>query len=493
MMYPIQRIPSVMVCSASLQKRFKFPCFASLPLRLYLSCMNKIFSLFVLIGLHLTVFSPVNAQTGYAIPFENFELPNGLRVVLHRDTTLPVVSVNIAYRAGSINDPAGKSGLANITGILLMQGSKNIPPKKLVKVLDECGASFGMQMDVDRLNIWSIFPSHLLETALWIESDRMGYAAPTFTQARLDSAKMYVEQDRKRKEKNPFLMAPDLVYAKLNSRENPYSHVTAGKASDVAKLKLADIKAFAEKYIAPNNASITIAGDFDPKRAKELVTKYFQEFTRAPDVQPFPSSIFTTNTLPDFIVSDHKVDVARLYLVFPTVGSGKTEEAALHFTARLLAGDRFARLNQSLMLNNKLAIDVQAYQSSQQYAGTFWIQVTCRPEIDLGEVYKVVMNELEEPTRLPITDEEIAAMKNKMRVGVYNSLEKMGGFGGRADALNLANLVAGDPSKALDILRGYEQINLAAIKSAMNYLTASHCLAVSIVPKGRTNQGATGK
>ena len=440
-------------------------------------------------ALLLFILSPLlHAQDQFKLPYEQFELPNGLKVVLYKDTSLPVVAVNMVYRAGSALDEKGKSGLANIVGAMMLQGSKHISSKRFLNVMDECGASFGGMVDVDKINFWSIFPARYLETALWIESDRLGFSAQTFTAVQLDSIRKKIIRESERTEKTIPVMAKQLLYAALYPPAHPYSWLTSGKIHEVAKLKLKDVQSFTSKYIVPANASLCIGGNFDFARAKELVKKYFADIPK----QKTPGINGDLQVIPppksQNISIEKSMDNSRLYLVFQTVPAGAHDESVLHLIARILSGDRFARLTKTLILTQKIAVDIQSYQSSQQFGGTFWIVVACRPEVNLMAVYNGVMKELDNLATEPIEESELTSIKNKLRNSMLSPLEHLGGFSGRVDALNMANLFTGNPGSALNLLHSIDLITPVAIKTAASqYLKPERCITLSVVQLGKSN------
>ncbi len=439
---------------------------------------------------HLFFIHTSRAQSTFDLPNESFVLKNGLKVILCRDTSLPVIAVNMAYKAGSGNEHLGKSGIANLVGAMMLQGSVHVSRKQFLKGLDECGASFGGSVDVDRINFWSIFPSDCFETALWIESDRSGFTVQSFTQARLDSLKKSVERDRKRQENNVTMNAKRLLYTKLYPTSHPYSWVTSGKPKEVAKLKLSDIQSYCSEFISPDNASLCIGGNFDPALTKELVKKYFEGIPRSSASVQKTQSPFIPVIKSENVVAEEKVQNSKLFFLFHTAPIGAPQEAALHFIARLLVGDRFARLTKTLLMNYKVALDIQVYQSSQLNAGSFWIVVTCKPETQLQLVYDAVMKELDNIATLPIDDEEILSIKNKLRTASLLPLENLGGFGGRVDILNLANLYTGNPDNALNLLRFYDKMSSGAINAAaLKFLKADRCITLSVVPEGKAELG----
>lgn len=430
------------------------------------------------------------AQKPFTMPFEQFELRNGMKCVLYRDTTLPIVAINVAYKGGSGCDQPGRSGIANLVGAMLLQGSEHIPLKNFLAAMDGCGASFGGSVDVDRINFWSIFPRQCIETGLWIESDRLGYGVASFTQARLDTARRAQVREAERADKNPLQAARKILYGDIYPSTHPYSRLTSGKPAEVARVRLADAKNYGRAYIVPNNASITIGGDFDPARVREMLKKYFEDLPRAADPRGAPPIASETPLTPENITMEENTDRSRLFFVFRTAPSGSADEPALHFIARLLAGDRMARLTRELVVNRRIAYDVQAMQSSQTADGLFWIIVTCRPETNLGVVYDVVEKELENVASGELSEDDISTVVNKITFDSYAPLEKLGGAGGAVDALNLSNLASGNPASFLDLLHAIEKLNRPAVNvTAGRYLKLDRCITLGIVPRGKSILG----
>ena len=222
---------------------------------------------------------------GGALPemaYTRFTLPNGLRVVFHQDHSTPVVAVNVWYHVGSMNEVAGRTGFAHLFEHLMLQGFEGYP-YDFLSTMDELGAVRNATTHTDRTNYFELVPSNFLETALFMEAGRMGRLLPTLTQQRLDNQRDVVKNEkRQRIDNQPYARAYPRMLSLLYPREHPYSWPVLGSMEDLTAASLDDVSAFYRTYYAPNNASLVLAGDFEPAKARALVERYFGPFPRAP-------------------------------------------------------------------------------------------------------------------------------------------------------------------------------------------------------------------
>src|SRR5687768_14224896 len=221
------------------------------------------------------------------VPYTQFTLANGLTVILHRDTTVPVVSVNTWYHVGSANERPGRTGFAHLFEHLMFEGSKNVEEGRFDILLEAAGASNNGSTDNDRTNYIIDLPSSALELALFLESDRMGYLLETMSPARVDGQRDVVKNERRQSYENrPYGMASLELDKMLWPEGHPYSWPTIGHMEDLTAASHDDVVAFFKTYHAPNNASLVIAGDIDFDRTRTLVEKWFGEFPKGAPVEP---------------------------------------------------------------------------------------------------------------------------------------------------------------------------------------------------------------
>src|SRR5829696_5128392 len=215
---------------------------------------------------------------------ETYTLPNGLQVILHEDHTTPVVGVNLWYKVGSKNEKTGRTGFAHLFEHLMFQGSKN-HDSEYFGPMEKLGAQINGSTNTDRTNYYENLPSNALELALWLESDRMGFLVPALTQAKLDNQRDVVKNERRQSYDNrPYGLVHEAQLEALFPPGHPYHHSTIGSMADLSAASLQDVSSFFRTYYSPNNASLCIAGDFQPAEAKRLVEKYFGPLPRGPEV-----------------------------------------------------------------------------------------------------------------------------------------------------------------------------------------------------------------
>ena len=218
------------------------------------------------------------------IAYDKFTLPNGLDVILHEDHSLPVVAVNVWYHVGSKDEQAGKTGFAHLFEHVMFEGSKH-HDRSYFEPLQKVGASLNGSTSADRTNYWETVPSNYLELALWLESDRMGYLLDALDQKRFDVQRDVVKNERRQSYENrPYGMAHLLIQSAVFPSPHPYSWPVIGSMEDLDAAELEDVRAFFRKYYAPSNASLAIAGDFDPGEARRLIERYFGGLPPGPPI-----------------------------------------------------------------------------------------------------------------------------------------------------------------------------------------------------------------
>jgi len=316
---------------------------------------------------------PLGAQTPapLQVPYQQFKLANGLNVILHRDTSVPVVAVNMWYYVGSANEKQGRTGFAHLFEHLMFEGSKHVPEGQFDILLEGAGGDNNGSTSNDRTNYVIDVPSNALELALFLESDRMGYLLDTMTPQRVDGQRDVVKNERRQSYENrPYGMASIEIDKMLWPATHPYSWPTIGYMEDLTAASHSDVVEFFKKYYAPNNASLVVAGDIDFDRTRALVEKWFGEIPRGTAVEPVapPAAILTgvqKKTLTD------KVTLPRLYLAWLTPRFYAPGDAALDITSSVLAGGKNSRLYKRLVYDMQIAQDVSAYQQSGALGSQF--------------------------------------------------------------------------------------------------------------------------
>lgn len=427
------------------------------------------------------------AAQDYTPKFEKFTLRNGLHVILHRDSTLPLVSVNMAYHAGSAIDPPGRTGIANIAGEMLLLGTKKVPREELLRLRNEEQVSISALTTVDWVGIASVFPMHLLETAISVEADRMQNGAAAFTSERFEAIRGNLKKEHDRREKQGLGTLNQQIFHELYAEGHPYRHSSIGEQSHVDSIRFEDVRRFSERYHVPANAFLAVGGNFDPAQARKLVEKYFSGIRagEAAGWANIPDSFVPIGQ--GAFIREDRMTFNQVHIIFPTVRAGHPDEPVLKLIAKLLTGSEKALMYTNLVQGNPFVQSVEVTQNSNELTGSFWITVSGKVETKLTAVYEQVMRILADLAAQGASDGELAAARNQSAIEFYTPLETFYGFGGRCDQLNLGNLYGDAPLFYFTLLQNQQLANSASIRRvAAQYLTAGNQLIVSVVPFGKT-------
>jgi zinc protease len=393
-------------------------------------------------------------QAAGAVPrveFEKFTLPNGLQVIFHVDRKLPVVHVNQWYHVGSKNERAGRSGFAHLFEHMMFQGSKNAN-KEYFEYVEAAGANL-MEGGVngttshDRTNYFATVPSGNLENLLWVESDRLATLPEALTEQNLNNQRDVVKNERRQGlENQPYGRAYKLMFETMYPSRHPYANDVIGTHEDLTAASLDDVRDFFRTYYTPNNLSLVIAGDFDPKQARALVEKYFGTIAPGPPLDRPVKGVPALNGEKIIEVSD-RVPQERTYFAWHSPAFFDAGDAELNLAATILTDGLSARLNRALIYDRQLASNVSASQNGQQLTGQFFLWATARPGVSLSEVERTVDAEIARLAKEGPTAAELDRAKTKWEFNFITGLERIGGFGGKSDLLNQYNTFLGDPNK----------------------------------------------
>src|SRR5262245_9539520 len=416
-----------------------------------------------------------------SIAFEKYTLPNGLDVILHQDHSTPIVCVNVWYHVGSKNERPGRTGFAHLFEHMMFQGSEH-HDAEYFGPLQEAGGRLNGSTSDDRTNYWEVVPSNYLELALWLESDRMGFLLPAMSQEKLDNQRDVVKNERRQSYENrPYGLASETIAAAMYPYDHPYSWPTIGYMDDLTAASREDIAEFFRRFYHPANASLCIAGDFDPVQAKQLVDKYFGSIPAGPRVEKMKPWVPTLAESKRIVMQD-RVGLPRLYLNWHTVEADAPDDAELDLLASILAGGKSSRLYRSIVLEKQLAQDVSAFQRSGEIAGSFGITATAKPGVKLADLELAISTELAAIQAEPPTLAELERAVNRYESQFVVALESVGGFGGVADRLNRYNVMNGDPGHMARDFARYLRVNPAGVQRvAQRYLTDKRVI-LEIVP-----------
>ena len=427
------------------------------------------------------------------VDFEKLTLPNGLQVILHVDRKLPVVHVNQWFHVGSKNERPGRSGFAHLFEHMMFQGSKNAS-KEYFTYAEAAGSNLregGVNgtTDHDRTNYFATVPSGNLENLLWVESDRLATLLDALTPEKLENQRAVVRNERRQGlENQPYGRAWKLVFENLFPYRHPYANDVIGVHEDLAAATLDDVKEFFRTYYTPNNLSLAIVGDFDPAEAKRLVTKYFGPIPAGPALDRPAKGMPRLDGERVIEVRD-RVPQERTYFAWISPAFFDEGDAELTLATTILTSGLSARLNKTLVYDKQLASDTGAFQSGQPVAGAFVLWATARQGADLSQIERIVTEEIARLARDGPTEEELARARTKWEFNFVTGLERIGGFGGKADVLNQYNTYLGDPGRLEADFARYRNASVASVRrSVATHLDTRNRLLVRFRPETSTRQ-----
>ena len=430
---------------------------------------------------------PLSAQSPsrrLVVPYSEFTLANGLHVILHRDTSAPVVTVNVWYHVGSGSEKPGRTGFAHLFEHLMFEGSKHEPEGAFDTWLEGAGSDNNGSTTTDRTNYYIDGPASALELMLFLESDRMAYLLDTMTPERVNGQRDVVKNERRQNYENRPYGMPELeLDSMLFPQGHPYSWSTIGSMEDLSAASHEDVQQFFRTFYAPNNASLVIAGDIDVDATKALVQKWFGEVPRGTPVPPVapPAAMLTGVTRKT--VTD-KVQLPRLYLGWLTPATYRPGDAALDVVASVLSGGKNSRLYKRLVYDLQIAQDVTAYQQSQGLGSVFMIQATARPGKSLDEIQKVVDEEIERLASTPPEGRELERVRNSIEATFLRRAERVGGFYGKADQMNAYYTNTGTPDFFEEDLARYRALDASDISSAVGaFLPRDRRVELVVMPE----------
>ena len=433
------------------------------------------------------------AGTGQAsdipkIDYEKFTLPNGLDVILSEDHRLPLVAVNLWYHVGPANEEPSRTGFAHLFEHMMFQGSKHAPEDSHFKIIEAAGGSdFNGTTDFDRTNYFETMPAERLETALWLESDRMGYLLDDLDQAKLSNQQDVVRNERRQSVENqPYGIVEEEMFHQLFPKGHPYYASVIGSHADIQAAKLDEVKNFFKQFYTPNNASLVIVGDIDKTATHALVEKYFGPFRQGAEVAK-PAAQTPTITAERRSVVKDRVELPRVYMAWLTSPIYKAGDADADIASGVLGGGRSGRLYKKLVYEKQIAQEVTAQQYSLMLGSVFTIQATARPGHTAEELEKALDEELTRFRDAGPDPAEVDRARNVIETRIVQSLEKFGDFTGVANRLNTYNHFLGNPGYLAQDIQRYRDVTPATVKSFAGQQLASNARVVVHAVPGPQN------
>ncbi|MEM9293686.1 MAG: pitrilysin family protein [Acidobacteriota bacterium] len=416
------------------------------------------------------------------------QLDNGLRVNLQPDHTLPLVAVNLWYHVGSKNERPGRTGFAHLFEHMLFQGSEHVPDNQHFQHVQKVGGVVNGSTWFDRTNYYETLPAGALDLALWLESDRMGFLLPGIDSEKLENQRSVVMNERRQRTDNrPYGRAFERLQELLWPPGHPYSWPVIGTMEDIAAATLEDVQAFFSTYYLPNNAVLTLCGDFDPDRALEQVERFFGPLASGPTPPPVVADTLPMES-PRTIQVEDDVQLSRVYLGFRAPAYGDRSWYAGDLLATALGSGKSSPLYQRLVYERQLAQDVAAYILPLEIATTFYVIATCRPGVDPKELEEELLAELDRAAAGKLAPEHLERARNRTLVSHYQGLQTIED---RADRLSEMTTYFDAPERAMEEHRRYLELESQDLAGfARQFLQRHQRVSVTYLPRSKSNAEA---
>jgi zinc protease len=424
---------------------------------------------------------------GVNIPFERMTLPNGLEVILSPDHTVPQVAVDVWYHVGSKNEVPGRTGFAHMFEHVMFTGSGHVPYGMHDRLTEGVGGTNNGSTTNDRTNYFEIVPANYLESALWLESDRMGFLLDKLDEAKFKAQRDIVQNERRQNTDNqPYGRAFEIITTAVFPQSHPFSWPVVGYLSDLQKAGVDDVKEFFRQYYTPSNATLAIVGDFEPAQAKAWVTKYFGELKKGAPITR-PKVPVPTLSAEKRLTFEDRVQVPRLYMTWPAVGDDNDDVYALQFLAQILAGSRTARLTKALVYDLQSAASVGSINRSAEHVGTLSVTITPRPGHTLAELEATADSVIARLKNEGPTAEEVAKTSAGIEFGFVSDLQSNLN---RAETLLDGFVFHGDAARFKRDYAKLKAVSAADVKRVANKYIGAGRVVLSVVPLGKADQAS---
>ena len=371
----------------------------------------------------LLLFAPLTGSAAEPtipdLPIESYRLPNGLKVVLHRDPSVPRVTVCVAYHVGAKDERAGRTGFAHFFEHMMFRGTKNVPNYDIP--LQETGGQSNAFTTEDMTVYFETVPTEYLRRALYLEAERLAFLPSALEQEKFDTEREVVKNERRQSYENrPYGLAEEAILASVFPKGHPYSWSVIGAMADLDAASLKDLKRFFLEYYHPGNASLCLSGDFDPAEAKRWIAEYFEPLAPGkPPGRPRPEEPPAHAAR---LTQADRVSLPRAYLAWPTVADDHPDSPALDLLAHVLTDGDASRLEKALVREERVAKDVSADSDTKEIGGLFTIEATAAEGKGLKEVESALAKQLDRLKAEPPTAAEVARALAKFEKRTYSRL-----------------------------------------------------------------------
>lgn len=412
------------------------------------------------------------------IKFEEFTLDNGLHVILHKDTSTPIVAVTVMYHVGAKNEKPGRSGFAHFFEHLLFEGSENIGRGEFMSMVKAAGGALNANTTQDRTFYYEILPSNQLELGLYMESERMLHAK--IDSVGIETQREVVKEEKRQRIDNvPYMSFQEEIF-KRAFKEHPYRWTTIGSIEDLEAAEFEEFMEFYKEYYVPNNATLAIAGDIDIEETKELVKKYFSEIPGGDEpVQPDIEEPAMTAEIRDTIYDN--IQLPAVFQAYRMPGQGTDDYYALNMLTTLLSGGPSARLQKRLVDKEEKALQVAAFPYALEDYGLFITLGLVNQGVPLPELEEAMNEEFEKVKTELVSEREFQKVKNQIESDFISSNAKVAGI---AESLANYHVYFGDANLINTEIERFNKVTREDLRRVANkYLSPDNRVVLYYLPK----------
>lgn len=432
---------------------------------------------------------PAKNQQQLKIEHTKYQLDNGLTVILHKDTSDPLVHVDMTYHVGSAREELGKSGFAHFFEHMMFQGSQHVADEQHFKLITEAGGSLNGTTSHDRTNYFQTVPANQLEKVLWLEADRMGFLLPAVDQQKFENQRATVKNERaQRIDNQPYGLRSERTAQALYPADHPYSWLPIGYVEDLDRVNVDDLKAFFKRWYGPNNAVLTIGGDIDIAQTKAWVEQYFGAIPSGPavtDADPAPVTLEQNR----YITLEDNVHLPLLQITFPTVYARHPDEAPLDVLADILGSGKTSLLYKNLVKQGK-AVQAAVNHPCRELACEFQLLALANPASvkGLNQLEQIIAQTLAEFEQRGVQPDDLARTKAAIEASTVFGLQSVAG---KVSQLAAGETFYGQPDLVAADVERYNAVSAADVMRVYRkYIKHGHGVYLSVVPQGQTQLAA---
>jgi predicted Zn-dependent peptidase len=417
------------------------------------------------------------------IPHERHTLDNGLRVILSEERRAPIVAVNLWYKVGSRNERPGRTGFAHLFEHMMFQGSSNVPDTAHFAYIEKAGGSLNGSTWLDRTNYFETVPAHYLELALWLESDRMGFLLPAMTQEKLDNQRDVVKNERRwRVDNQPYGDWDERLQMLMYPPEHPYHHSVIGSMEDLDAASLEDVEEFFRTYYAPNNAVLTVCGDFERGRTLELIGRYFGTIPAGPPIPEIPGRLDVPAVLgtEQRQLVEQDISLPRSFIAYRIPPYGDERFYAADIAATILGTGKASLLNRNLVLKNRTAQDVAAYAFPIVVgAAMVVVLATAAESVEIERVEADLLATID--SLRVVGDDDVERALSIIEARQLTELQRVDY---RADIFSMMTTLFDEPERINTELARYRKVTTSDVREFANaFFGADNRTVLTYVPK----------